>query len=385
LINDPYVGQQTFIRIYSGVLEGGTQVLNSSKGKKERIGRIMRVHAKDREELSTAGAGEIVALIGMKDTKTGDTLCDPVCPTILETIHIPPSVIEMKITAQTKKDEEKLSIALNKLSTEDPSFQTKVDDESNETIIAGMGELHLEIMIDRIKEEFGVNVEVGEPSVAFRETIRAEAEHETKFAKQTGGKGMFAQAVIRFEPNPGKGFEFVDMIKGGSIPQEFIPSVRKGIVKTLSEGILSGHPVIDIKAVLLDGNFHPVDSSDMAFQVCAAMCFKSAFMKADPVILEPVMSIEVNTPDDYIGDVIGDLNKRRGRIGEMRRFRKGSQKVDGHVPLMEMFGYATSLRSLSSGRANYSMEFEKYEPVPSNIQEKVIKAAEEKKKAKESK
>lgn len=381
LINDPYVGQQTFIRIYSGKLESGVTLANTTKGKKERIGRILRIRAKDREELSEAGPGEIVALIGMKDTKTGDTLCDQKHPIILEKIHIPPSVIEMKINAQTKKDEEKLGFALNKLTTEDPSFNTRVDEESNETIIAGMGELHLEIMIDRIKTEFGVEVEVGEPSVAYREAIQAAAVQDYKFAKQTGGKGMFAQCTIRFEPNPGKGFEFVDMIKGGSIPNEFIPSVRKGLEKTLEEGILAGYQILDVKAILEDGNFHPVDSSDMAFQLCASMCMKKAFPSLKPVILEPVMKVEVNTPDDYLGDCIGDLNKRRGKIGEMRRFRKGSQKVDAKVPLMEMFGYATTLRSLSSGRANYSMEFSSYEPVPANVQEKVIKDAEEKKKA----
>jgi len=382
LINDPYVGQQTFIRIYSGKLESGMTVSNTTKGKKERIGRILRVRAKDREELTSAGAGEIVALIGMKDTKTGDTLCDQTKPLILETIHIPPSVIEMKINPETKKDEEKLGFALNKLTTEDPSFHSRVDEETNETIIAGMGELHLEIMIDRIKEEFGIVVEVGEPSVAYRESINAAAEQDYKFSKQTGGKGMFAQCTIRFEPNePGKGFEFVDMIKGGAIPREFIPSVRKGLEKSMNEGFLAGYEILDVKATVLDGNFHAVDSSDMAFQLAAQMCFKAAYPKLNPVILEPIMKIEVNTPDDYLGDVIGDLNKRRGKIGEMRRFRKGSQKVDGKVPLMEMFGYATSLRSLSSGRANYSMEFSAYEPVPANVQEEVIKKAAEKKAA----
>jgi len=378
LINDPYVGQQTFIRVYSGKVESGMQVLNSTKGKKERIGRILRIHAKDREELESAGPGEIVALIGMKDTKTGDTLCDVVNPVMLERIHIPPSVIEIKISVNTKKEEEKLGFALNKLMTEDPSFHTRVDEETNETIIAGMGELHLEIMVDRLKEEFGIEVVVGEPSVAFRESITQTSEQDYKFAKQTGGKGMFAQCTLRFEPNPGKGFEFVDMIKGGSIPNEYIPSVRKGLEKTVADGILAGYEILDVKAVLLDGNFHPVDSSDMAFQLCAAMCFKKAFPNCGGKILEPVMKVEVNTPDDYVGDVIGDLNKRRGKIGDMRRFRKGSQKVDARVPLMEMFGYSTTLRSLSSGRANFSMEFESYEPVPPFIQEKVIKAAEEK-------
>ncbi|MFW6365001.1 MAG: elongation factor G [Spirochaetota bacterium] len=379
LINDPYVGQQTFIRIYSGKLESGMTLANTTKGKKERIGRILRIRAKDREELTEAGPGEIVALIGMKDTKTGDTLCDQKHPIILEKIHIPPSVIEMKVTSKSKKDDEKLGFALNKLTTEDPSFNTRYDDESNETIIAGMGELHLEIMVDRIKTEFGVEVEVGEPSVSYREAITTAAVQDYKFSKQTGGKGMFAQCTIRFEPNPGKGFEFVDMIKGGAIPNEFIPSVRKGLEKTLEEGILAGYEILDVRAILEDGNFHPVDSSDMAFQLCASMCMKKAFPNLKPVILEPIMSVEVNTPDDYLGDVIGDLNKRRGKIGEMRRFRKGSQKVDARVPLVEMFGYATTLRSLSSGRANYSMEFDAYEPVPANIQEKVIKEAEEKK------
>lgn len=384
LINDPYVGQQTFIRIYSGTLESGMTVANTTKAKKERIGRIMRIRAKDREELTEAGPGEIVALIGMKDTKTGDTICDQKHPIILENIHIPPSVIEMKISSQTKKDDEKLGFALNKLTTEDPSFNARYDEESNETIIAGMGELHLEIMIDRIKTEFGVACDVGEPSVSYRETIQGAAVQDYKFAKQTGGKGMFAQCTIRFEPNPGKGFEFIDMIKGGSIPNEFIPSVKKGLEKTLEDGILAGYEVLDVRAILEDGNFHPVDSSDTAFQLCASMCLKKAFPNLKPVILEPIMSVEVATPDDYLGDVIGDLNKRRGKIGEMRRFRKGAQKVDAHVPLVEMFGYATTLRSISSGRANYSMEFESYEPVPASVQEKVIKDAEEKRKSRNS-
>jgi len=382
IINDPYVGQQTFIRIYSGKLESGTAVLNSTKDKKERIGRIMRIHAKDREELSEAGPGEIVALVGMKDTKTGDTLCDTNNPVILETIHVPPSVIEMKVSPKRKAEEEKMGLGLHKLGQEDPSFHIRVDAESSETIISGMGELHLEIMVDRLKVEYGIEVEVGEPSVAFRETIRKECEQETKFVKQTGGRGQYGHTVIRFEPNTGKGFEFVDQIKGGVIPQEFIPSVRKGLEACLEGGILAGYPILDVKAVLTFGSYHDVDSSDMAFRQCAAQCFREAFMKSDPVILEPIMRIEVTTPDDYIGDVIGDLNKRRGKIEEMRRFRKGSQKVYGFVPLMEMFGYSTQLRSLSSGRANYSMEFEKYQQVPKETQERVVKAAAEKKAAK---
>ncbi|MDH7554774.1 MAG: elongation factor G [Spirochaetota bacterium] len=379
LINDLYVGQQTFIRVYSGKLESGMQVFNSTKGKYERIGRIMRIRAKDREEISEAGPGDIVALIGMKYTKTGDTLCDPNHPLLLESIFVPPSVIDLQIMPTSKKEEEKLGIALHKLASEDPSFNVRVDEETGETIISGMGELHLEIMVDRLKEEFGLNVQVGEPSVAFRETITTEAQQETKFVKQTGGKGQYAHCVIRIEPNPAKGFEFVDHIKGGAIPNEYIPSIQKGIHAAMEEGILAGFPVVDVRVVLLDGSFHPVDSSDMAFRTCASICFKDAFMKAKPILLEPQMKIEVNTPDEYIGDVIGDLNKRRGKVEAMRRFRKGAQKVNGFVPLMEMFGYATTLRSLSSGRANYAMEFDKYVPLPREMQEKVLAKIKEKK------
>jgi elongation factor G len=373
------VGQQTFVRIYSGKLESGMQVLNATKSEHERIGRILRIHAKEREEISSAGPGDIVALIGMKYTKTGDTLCDVTHPLVLESIYVPPAVIDLKITPPSKREEEKLGIALRKLTMEDPSFKVRVDDETSETIISGMGELHLEIIVDRLKHEFGVEAVVGEPSVAFRETITVESQAETKYAKQTGGRGQYAHCVLRVEPNQGKGFEFVDHIKGGVIPQEFIPSIRKGIEATLDEGILGGFPIVDVKVVVLDGSFHDVDSSDMAFRTCGALCFKDAFRKATPVLLEPQMKIEVNTPDDHIGDVIGDLNKRRGRIESMRRFRKGAQKVNGFVPLMEMFGYATQLRSITSGRANYSMEFSKYVPLSRDIQEKTLKALNEKK------
>jgi elongation factor G len=379
LISDPYVGQQTFIRIYSGKLESGMQVLNTTKNENERIGRILRIHAKDREEVSSAGPGDIVALIGMKYTKTGDTLCDSTHPLMLENIYVPPAVIDLKVNPTSKKEEEKLGIALRKLTMEDPSFKMRVDDETNETIISGMGELHLEIIVDRLKTEFNVEAIVGEPSVAFRETITAEAQNETKYAKQTGGRGQYAHCVLRVEPNSGKGFEYVDHIKGGVIPQEFIPSIRKGIEASLNDGILAGFPVVDVKVVVLDGSFHDVDSSDMAFRTCGSICFKEAFRKASPILLEPLMKIEVNTPDDYIGDIVGDLNRRRGRIESMRRFRKGAQKINGFVPLQEMFGYATHLRSMSSGRANYSMEFSKYVPVNKDVQEKVIKAVHEKK------
>ncbi|MCX6256733.1 MAG: elongation factor G [Bacteroidia bacterium] len=378
IIHDPFVGQQTFIRIYSGMLSGGMKIFNSAKAKPEHTGRIFKIHAKERVEVSEAGPGDIVALIGMKFTKTGDTLCDIDHKVLLESIHVPPSVIEMKITPLARKEQEKLGESLKKLSNEDPSFHMRVDEETNETIISGMGELHLEIIVDRLKHEFGVEVEVGEPSVAYRETITAEVESNYKHVKQSGGKGQYAHTIFRIEPNEGKGYEFIDKIRGGAIPSEYIVSVNKGIQKTMAEGVLTNFPVIDVKVVLTDGNFHPVDSSDMAFQTCASICFKQGFMKAGPILLEPVMKIEINTPDDYIGDVSGNLNKRRGRIESVRRYRKGSQKINGLVPLMEMFGYSTVLRNLSSGRANYSMEFYKYLPVPKAIQEEVLKKMAEK-------
>ena len=379
LINDPYVGQQTFIRIFSGKVENGMQIYNSSKHKYERVGRIFRIKAKEREEIHEAGPGEIIALVGMKVTKTGDTLCDPNHPLLLESIHIPVSVIELKIQPAKQKDKDKLGEALSKLVNEDPSFYARYDEETEETIISGMGELHLEIMVDRLKDEFKIDVEVGEPSVAFRETITESVESNYRHVKQTGGKGQFAHAVIRMEPNTGNGYEFVDMIKGGVIPGEYIPSVSKGIVKIMDRGILAGFPVVDVKVFLIDGSYHPVDSSDMAFQVCGENCFKQGFNKAKPILLEPVMKIEVNTPDDYIGDVVGNLNRRRGKIESMRRYRKGSQKIVGTVPLMEMFGYSTQLRNITSGRANYSMEFYQYQPLPAAVQEEVLKKIEKKK------
>ena len=373
LINDPYVGQQTFIRIFSGKLVNGMSVYNTNKAKSERVGRIFRIKAKEREEIAEAGPGEIVALVGMKYTRTGDTLCDEKAPLMLENIHIPPAVIEMKVNLEDKKNRSKLSEALAKLCNEDPSFRAHFDEETEETIIAGMGELHLEIIVDRINTEFKVPVTVGAPSVSFRETITTPFECNYKYAKQTGGKGQYAHTVIRFEPNPGKGFEFVDVSKGGVVPKEYIPSVEKGLAAAMLKGPFAGYPVVDVKCVLVDGSSHPVDSSDMAFQLCAQMCFKQAFMKANPVLLEPMMKVEINTPDDYIGNVTGDVNKRRGRIENMRRFRKGSQKLDAFIPLMELFGYATALRNLTSGRANYSMEFYQYTPTPKDKQEEIVK------------
>jgi len=379
LINDPYVGQQTFIRIFSGTLESGMPIMNTTKAKKERIGRIFRIHAKDREEIKTAGPGDIVALIGMKVTKTGDTLCDIDNPLFLENIHIPPAVIEMKILPKQRKGQAKLGEALAKLSNEDPSFNAHYDEETEETVIAGMGELHLEIIVDRIQTEFGVEVEVSAPSVSLREAIRQEIEVSYTYKKQSGGKGQFAQVTLRIEPNKGEGFEFVDKIKGGVVPKEYIPSVKKGVESVLAEGVIANYPVVDVKVTLLDGKFHDVDSSDRAFQTCAAICFKNGFKKAKPVLLEPVMKVEINTPDDFIGNVVGDMNKRRGKIESMRRYRKGSQKLNGFTPLMEMFGYATQLRNITSGRANYSMEFHQYMPVSAKVQEEVLKEVAEEK------
>jgi len=378
LINDPYVGQQTFIRIMSGKLASGMQIYNATKGKTERIGRIFRIKAKEREEIKEAGPGEIVALVGMKVTKTGDTLCDIKNQLLLETIHVPVSVIELKINPAKQKDKDKLGEALAKLVNEDPSFNAKYDEETEETIISGMGELHLEIIIDRLKDEFKLEVEVGEPSVAYRETISEITEVNYKHSKQSGGKGQYAHTVFRMEPNTGNGYEFVDMIKGGKIPGEFIPSVDKGLKKIMDKGVIAGFPVVDVKVVLFEGSFHPVDSSDMAFQICAEAGFKQGFVKAKPQLLEPVMKIEVNTPDDYIGDVVGNLNRKRAKIESMRRYRKGSQKITGFVPLMEMFGYSTQLRNISSGRANFSMEFHQYMPLPAAVQEDVLKKIKEK-------
>ncbi len=379
LINDPYVGQQTFIRMYSGTLKSGMQVYNSTKGKMERIGRIMKIRAKDREEIEEAMPGDIVALIGMKVTKTGDTLCAPDAPVYLESINVPPSVVELRIEPKTRKDQGKLGEALHKLSIEDPSFNVHFDDETEETLIAGMGELHLEIMVDRLKDEFKIEVNVGEPAVAYRETIQSEIRAEHRHSKQTGGKGQFAQTTFRMEPNGGNGYEFIDNIKGGVIPNEFIPSVDKGIRKTMERGVLAEFPVVDVKIVLVDGKHHPVDSSDMAFQTCASIAFKEAFMKANPVLLEPVMKVEVNTPDEYIGDIVGNLNRRRGKVESMRRFRKGSQKLLAFVPLSGMFGYASTLRNLSSGRASYSMDFHQYMPVSPSVQEEILKKLADKK------
>jgi elongation factor G len=379
IINDNFVGQQTFIRVYSGELKSGTYVYNSTKGKKERVGRIMRIHANDREEVDVLKAGDIGALIGTKFTTTGDTLCDEKNPILLENIHYPETVIDMKVSPITIKERDKLGIALNKMALEDPSFKVHYDDETEETVISGMGELHLDVIVDRLKTEHKVGVEVGKPAVAFRETVTGEIRHEFKFKKQTGGHGQYAHILFRVEPNEGKGLEFVDHVKGGNIPREFIPAVKKGFLSTMNKGLLAGYPMVDIRFTLIDGSFHPVDSSEMAFRTCTEQGLKEGVKKGVTQLLEPVMKIEVNTPDEYMGDIIGDVNRRRGQIDNMRRYRKGSQKLTGKVPLSEMFGYASVLRTISSGRANYSMEFLRYEPVPKSIEEEIVE--ERKKKA----
>lgn len=374
IINDNYVGQQTFIRVYSGQLKAGSYVYNSTKGKKERIGRIMRIHAKEREEVNMLGAGDIGALIGMKFTTTGDTLCDDGSPILLENIHYPETVIDMKVTPVTLKERDKLGVALNKMSLEDPSFKVRFDNETEETVISGMGELHLDVIVDRLKTEHKVDVEVGKPAVAFRETITNEIRHTYKFKKQTGGHGQYAHIVFRVEPNPGNGLEFIDHIKGGNIPKEYIPAVEKGFRATMEKGLLAGYPMVDVRFTLVDGSFHAVDSSEMAFRTCTEQALREGVTKSIAQLLEPMMKIEINTPDEFMGESIGDINRRRGNIDNMRRHRKGSQKLTGMVPLQEMFGYASTLRTLSSGRANYSMEFLKYAPVPKSIAEEIIES-----------
>jgi elongation factor G len=375
IVHDPFVGQQTFVRTYSGTVRPGQKVHNASLKINERINRILRIHAKDRIDLNEAGPGDIVSFIGLKETRTGNTLCDPDHPVLLESLQVPQTVISMKVVTASQKENEKLHNSLKKLAMEDPSFNVRVSDRTSETIIAGMGELHLEIIIDRLKTEFGVEAQTGRPSVEYRETITGEGTSNYRHVKQTGGKGQYAHTVMRVEPNPGGGFEFVNHITGGHIPQEFIPAVRKGIEGAVAEGILADYPVVDVRAVLLDGSAHDVDSSEMAFKLCAAMCFKEAFQKAAPQLTEPIMSMEIATPDEYIGGITGDLMKRRGRVLSMRRFRKGAQKLAAEAPLMELFGYATSLRSLSSGRANYSMEFNRYSALPAKLMEEVLEEA----------
>jgi len=371
LATDPFVGRLVFFRVYSGVLKSGSYVLNTSNGERERIGRIVRLHANSREEVTEVYSGEIAAAIGLKSTFTGHTLCDEKHPILLESITFPEPVIDIAIEPKTKQDQEKMGVALSKLSEEDPTFRVSSNEETNQTIISGMGELHLDIIVDRMKREFGVEANVGAPQVAYRETITAEAKGEEKYAKQSGGRGQYGHVILEIEPRKEGGYEFVDEIKGGAIPREYIPAVDKGIKETMTKGVIAGYPMVDITARLVHGSYHEVDSSEIAFKLAASMAFKEAVSKAKPVILEPVMKVEVNTPEQFMGDIVGDLNAKRGQIQEM--IDKGKLKIiRAMVPLSAMFGYATQMRSMTQGRANYSMEFDHYEPVPGNIAKDII-------------
>ena len=373
IMTDPFVGQLAFVRIYSGVLTSGSYVYNSTKNQRERVGRLLRMHANKREEIGEVSAGDIAAAVGLKDTRTGDTLCDEKHPILLEVIKFPEPVISLAVEPKTKQDLDKLGYSLEKLAQEDPSFQVKSDEETGQTIISGMGELHLEIIVDRLLREFKVQANVGKPQVAYRETIRGRAEAEGKYIKQTGGRGQYGHVYLRVEPaESGVGLEFVNKIVGGAIPREYIAPVEKGVRERMESGILAGYPLRDIRVTLFDGSFHEVDSSDMAFKIAGSMALVSACQKADLVLLEPIMKVEVLVPQDFMGDVIGDLNSRRGKIHGMRA-RGTSQIVDAAVPLSEMFGYSTDLRSKTQGRATYSMEFESYEVVPKLMAQQIIK------------
>jgi elongation factor G len=371
VMTDPYVGRLTFFRVYSGNIKSGSYVLNANKRKKERIGRILQMHANDRVEIPEVFAGDIAAAVGLKNTTTGDTLCAEKSEIILESMVFPEPVISVAIEPNSKGDQDKMGVALQKLAEEDPTFRTYTDEETGQTIIAGMGELHLDIIVDRMKREFKVEASVGAPQVSYRETLTTEAEVEGKFVRQSGGSGQYGHVWIRFEPNPGKGFEFVDKVVGGVVPREYIPAVGKGVEAGLDNGILAGYPMIDIKATLYDGSYHEVDSNEMAFRVAAGMALKNAAKKCNPILLEPMMEVEVIVPDDYIGNVIGDITKRRGRM-EGQNSRGNAQIIKSHVPLAEMFGYATSLRSNTQGRGNYSMKFSHYMECPKSIAEEII-------------
>ena len=373
LASDPFIGHLSFFRIYSGFVESGMTVLNTTTEKRERIGRLLKMHANKREDIKWAGAGDIVALVGLKQASTGDTLCDEKRPVILESLDIPEPVIEVAIEPKTKTDRDALSTGLNKLAKEDPSFRVKGNEETGQTLIAGMGELHLEIIVDRLLREFNVNANVGKPQVAYRETITKPGKSDTKYAKQSGGRGQYGHCVIEIEPNPGNGYTFINSISGGVIPKEYIPAIDKGIQDALKSGILAGFPVVDIKVNLVFGSYHEVDSSEQAFYVAGSMAIKDAMHKSNPILLEPIMDVEVVTPDDYLGDVMGDLNGRRGKVQSMEA-RSGAQAIRAQVPLSEMFGYATDLRSRTQGRATFSMQFDHYERVPAAIAEEVIKS-----------
>ena len=374
LMTDPFVGQLTFVRVYSGVLKKGDTVYNAVRGKKERIGRIVQMHANNREEVDEIRAGDIAACVGLKDVTTGETLCDPNAVITLERMVFPDSVIRQAVEPKSKADQEKMGIALSRLAAEDPSFRVQTDEESGQTIIGGQGELHLEIIVDRMKREFGVEANVGKPQVAYRETIRKTVdEAEGKFVRQSGGKGQYGHVVLKVEPQePGKGFEFVDAIKGGVVPREYIPAVEKGVIEALGQGVLAGYPVVDVKVTLHFGSYHDVDSNEMAFKMAAIFGFKEGCRKAQPVILEPMMAVEVETPEDYAGNVMGDLSSRRGMVQGMDDMVGGGKAIKAEVPLSEMFGYSTTLRSMSQGRATYTMEFKHYAEAPRNVAEAIV-------------
>jgi len=376
LMTDPFVGQLTFVRVYSGVLSKGDTVYNPVKGRKERIGRIVQMHANERQEVDEIRAGDIAACVGLKDVTTGETLCDPEAIVMLERMVFPEPVIRQAVEPKTKADQEKMGIALQRLASEDPSFRVNTDEESGQTIIAGMGELHLEIIVDRMKREFGVEANVGKPQVAYRETIRKSvADVEGKFVRQSGGKGQYGHVVFTVEPNEvGKGFEFVDAIKGGVVPREYIPAVEKGVIEALNSGVLAGYPVVDVKVTLTFGSYHDVDSNENAFKMAAIFGFKEGCRKASPVILEPMMAVEVETPEDYAGNVMGDLSSRRGMVQGMDDMVGGGKAIKAEVPLSEMFGYSTTLRSMSQGRATYTMEFKHYSEAPRNVAEAIVAA-----------
>jgi len=372
IMTDPFVGQLAFVRVYSGELTSGSYVYNSTKNAKERVGRILRMHANKREEVDSVKAGDIAAVIGLKKSYTGDTLCDKDQPIILEAIQFPEPVISVAIEPKTKAEQDKLSDCLVKLLQEDPTFQVRVDPDTNQTVISGMGELHLEVLVDRMRREFSLDVDVSKPQVAFKETITKAVEHENKYVKQSGGRGQYGHVVIKVEPREaGTGFEFINKIVGGAIPREFIPAVQKGVVESMARGILCGYPAVDISVTLLDGSFHDVDSSEMAFKICASMAFQDACKKGAPQMLEPVMDVEVVTPEEFMGDVIGRLNSKRGKIKDLAD-RAGAKVVKAEVPLSGMFGYSTDLRSATQGRASYSMEFAKYDAVPASLAEELI-------------
>ncbi len=374
IMTDPYMGQLAYFRVYSGVFEAGNYVLNSTKDKKERIGRLLKMHSNKREEIKEIRAGDICATVGLKFTTTGDTLCDEKSPIILEAMEFPEPVISIAIEPKTKADQDKLSVALGKLASEDPSFRVRVDEETGQTVISGMGELHLEIIVDRLKREFKVEANIGNPQVAYRETFRKAVKTEGKYIKQSGGKGNYGHCWLEMTPlEPGSGFEFENKIVGGAIPKEYIPAIEKGVTEAMENGIVAGYPVVDFKVTVFDGSFHEVDSNEMAFKIAASMAFKDGMKQASPVLLEPIMKVEVVTPDEYMGDVMGDLSSRRGRIEGMN-VQGNAQVINAMVPLKQMFGYSTELRSITQGRATYTMQFDHYEEVPANIAEEIIKS-----------